>query len=163
MAPTGAAGLICLAWEEAGVHRVRRPAGACHPFNQRKEMALTIVETRAITGGVDTHADAHVAAALDPIGGLLGVQEFPATATGYAQLLDWLGGFGTVALVGVEGTGSYGAGLARHLAAVGARVVEVDRADRQVRQRQGHTDPLDAVSAVRVAKSGRASGAPKRA
>ncbi len=79
---------------------------------------MTIVEDRpVITGGVDTHADLHVAAALDPLGGLLGVQEFPATATGYAQLLGWLGGFGAVALVGVEGTGSYGAGLARHLAA----------------------------------------------
>ena len=62
------------------------------------------------------------------IGGLLGVREFPATAAGYAELLGWLGGFGTVALVGVEGTGSYGAGLARHLAAAGVRVVEVDRA-----------------------------------
>jgi hypothetical protein len=77
---------------------------------------LTIVETRAITGGVDTHADVHVAAALDPIGGLLGVQEFPATQTGYARLLAWLGEFGTVCLVGIEGTGSYGAGLARHVA-----------------------------------------------
>ena len=55
---------------------------------------MTIVKTRAITGGVDTHADMHVAAALDPIGGLLGVQEFPATAGGYAGLLGWLGGFG---------------------------------------------------------------------
>ena len=70
---------------------------------------MTIVEDRpVITGGVDTHADLHVAAALDPLGGLLGVQEFPASANGYARLLDWLGGFGTVALVGVEGTGSYG-------------------------------------------------------
>ena len=123
---------------------------------------MTIVEDRpVITGGVDTHADLHVAAALDPLGGLLGVQEFPATATGYAQLLGWLGGFGTVALVGVEGTGSYGAGLARHLAAAGVRVVEVDRADRQDRHRQGKSDPLDAVSAARAAQSGRASGAPK--
>ena len=82
---------------------------------------MTIVEERpVITGGVDTHADLHVAAALDPIGGLLGVQEFPATAAGYASLLGWLSGFGEVALVGVEGTGSYGAGLARHLAAAGA-------------------------------------------
>jgi hypothetical protein len=64
----------------------------------------------------------HVAAALDPIGGLLGVQEFPATAGGYAGLLGWLGGFGTVALVGIEGTGSYGAGLARHVTAAGIRV-----------------------------------------
>ncbi len=66
-------------------------------------MALTIVETRAITGGVDTHADVHVAAALDPVGGLLGVQEFPVTPAGYARLLGWLGGFGTVCLVGIEG------------------------------------------------------------
>jgi transposase len=124
-------------------------------------MTLTIVETRAITGGVDTHADTHVAAALDPIGGLLGVQEFPATPAGYAQLLGWLGGFGTVCLVGIEGTGSYGAGLARHVTAAGVRVVEVDRADRQDRRRQGKSDPLDAVSAARAAQSGRARGAPK--
>jgi len=121
----------------------------------------TRVETRAITGGVDTHADVHVAAALDPVGGLLGVQEFPASPAGYAQLLGWLGGFGTVCLVGVEGTGSYGAGLARHIIAAGVRVVEVDRADRQDRRRAGKSDPLDAVSAARAAQSGRAAGAPK--
>ena len=63
-----------------------------------------------MTGGVDTHADAHVAAALDGIGGLLGVQEFAATPAGYARLLGWLQGFGTVGLAGIEGTGSYGAG-----------------------------------------------------
>src|SRR6516164_6679431 len=101
-------------------------------------MTVTIVETRtparAITGGVDTHADMHVAAALDPLGGLLGVAEFPATPAGYACLLEWLGGFGTVCLVGIEGTGSYGAGLARPTAAAGIRVVEVDRSDRQDRR-----------------------------
>ena len=85
---------------------------------------MTIVETRAVTGGVDTHADVHVAAALDPVGGLLGVEEFPVSPAGYARLLCWLGGFGTVCLVGIEGTGSYGAGLARHVAAAGIRVVE---------------------------------------
>src|SRR5215472_15230182 len=128
-------------------------------------MTVTIVETRlqarAITGGVDTHAGVHVAAALDPVGGLLGVAEFPATPAGYAQLLGWLGGFGTVCLAGVEGTGSYGAGLARYLAAAGVRVVEVDRSDRQDRRRAGKSDPLDAVSAARAAQSGRARGAPK--
>jgi transposase len=128
-------------------------------------MTVTIVETRpqacAITGGVDTHADVHVAAALDPIGGLLGVQEFPATAAGYARLLGWLGGFGAVCLVGVEGTGSYGAGLARHIATAGIRVVEVDRSDRQDRRRAGKSDPLDAISATRAAQSGRAAGEPK--
>jgi transposase len=86
-----------------------------------------VEEARPITGGVDTHADTHVAAALDPVGGLLGVREFPATAAGYARLLGWLGGFGTVCLAGIEGTGSYGAGLARHITAAGIGVVEVDR------------------------------------
>src|SRR5712692_10172388 len=124
-------------------------------------MALTIVETHAITGGAGTHADTHVAAALDPIGGLLGVGEFPATPARYARLLDWLGGFGTVCLVGIEGTGSYGAGLSRHVTGAGVRVVEVDRSDRQDRRRQGKSDPLDAVSAARAAQSGRARGAPK--
>jgi transposase len=123
---------------------------------------MTIVEDRpVITGGVDTHADVHVAAALDPIGGLLGVRQFPATAAGYADLLEWLGELGTVSLVGIEGTGSYGAGLARYMAGAGIRVVEVDRCDRQDRRRQGKSDPLDAVSAARAAQSGRASGTPK--
>ena len=110
---------------------------------------------------MDTHADVHVAAALDPIGGLLGVREFPATTAGYARLLGWLAGFGTVALVGIEGTGSYGAGLARHMAGAGVRVVEAVRSDRQDRRRQGKSDPLDAVSAARAAQPGRARGAPK--
>src|SRR2546427_1008116 len=123
-------------------------------------MALTIVET-PITGGVDTHADVHVAAALDPVGGLLGVAEFPAPRAGYAGLLSWLGGLGAVCLIGIEGTGSYGAGLARYVATAGIRVVEVDRSDRQDRRRQGKPDPLDAVSAARAAQSGRARGAPK--
>src|SRR5712664_2836122 len=103
---------------------------------------------RAVTGGVDTHADTHMAAALDQIGGLPGVQEFPATAAGYGRLLDWLGGFGAVCLAGIEGTGSYGAGLARHIAAAGVRVVEVDLSDRQDRRRQGKSDrpPLSTTS-----------------
>ena len=88
----------------------------------------------------------HVAAALDPIGGLLGVREFPATAVGYDRLLDWLSGFGTVCLVGIEGTGSYGAGLVRHITAAGVRVVEVDCSDRQDRRRQGKSDSLGAAA-----------------
>jgi transposase len=66
-----------------------------------------------------------------------------------------------VCLVGIEGTGSYGAGLTRHMSAAGVRVAEVDRSDRQDRHRQGKSDPLDAVSAARAAQSGRARGAPK--
>src|SRR3954452_10539520 len=98
-------------------------------------MAMTIVEAaRLVTGGVDTHLDVHVAAALDPLGGLLGVESFPTTRAGFGQLLGWMTGFGPVCLVGVEGTGSYGAGLARHLTAAGVEVVEVDRPDRQARR-----------------------------
>ncbi len=76
---------------------------------------MTIVETRVITGGVDTHLDTHVAAALDANGGTLGVESFPTTPSGYRALLVWLASFGDVARVGVEGTGAYGAGLARFL------------------------------------------------
>jgi transposase len=79
-------------------------------------MAMTIVETtRLITGGVDTHLDVHVAAAVDANGGVLGVESFATTPAAYVELHGWLAGFGTVDRVGVEGTGAYGAGLARHL------------------------------------------------
>jgi len=122
---------------------------------------MTIVESRAVTGGVDTHLDTHVAAALDAIGGLLGVESFPTTPAGYRMLLDWLSSFGTVERVGIEGTGSYGAGLARHLQALGLSVVEVNRADRSARRREGKSDPLDAISAARAAQSGRATGSSK--
>jgi len=114
-----------------------------------------------VTGGVDTHLDLNVAAALDGIGGLLAVAEFPATSAGHRELLGWLSGFGPVARVGVEGTGSYGAGLARFLRAAGVQVVEVDRPNRQARRRCGKSDPLDAVEAARAALSGRACGAAK--
>ena len=114
-----------------------------------------------IAGGVDTHLDVHVAAALNAIGGLLGVQSFPADGPGYRRLLASLGSFGTVVMVGVEATGSYGAGLTRHLHDKGMRVVEVDRPNRQERRRAGKSDPIDAVEAARAALSGRAKGQPK--
>jgi transposase len=114
-----------------------------------------------VTGGVDTHLDLNVAAALDPVGGLLGVAEFPTTLAGHRELLGWLSGFGPVARAGVEGTGSYGAGLARFLRAAGVEVVEVDRPNRQARRRSGKSDPLDAIEAARAALSGRACGAAK--
>ena len=61
-----------------------------------------------VTGGVDTHQDQHVAAALDQLGRVLGTQSFPTTLVGYRHLHRWLSSFGTLALVGVQGTGSYG-------------------------------------------------------
>ena len=125
-------------------------------------MAETMVEgTRAITGGVDTHLEVHVAAALDPVGGLLGVKEFCTSREGERDLLAWLGGVGPVERVGVEGTGSYGASLGRFLSAAGVQVVEVDRPNRQARHRHGKSDPVDAVEAARAALGGRAAGATK--
>ncbi len=125
---------------------------------------MSIVEsTRPVTGGVDTHLDQHVAAALDATGALLGVEAFPATTAGYRDLHGWLGGFGQVVAVGVEGTGAYGVGLARFLHSASVKVVEVDRPNRQVRRRHGKSDPLDAVEAARAALSGRASGIAKTA
>jgi transposase len=115
-----------------------------------------------VTGGVDTHRDTHTAAALDGQGRLLGHQQFPASAAGYAALLAWLRAFGQLVLVGVEGTGSYGAELAFALQQAGVAVVEVDRPDRAARRRDGKSDPLDAEAAARAALAGRANGRPKR-
>ena len=116
---------------------------------------------RSVVGGVDTHADVHVGAAVDHNGGLLGVESFPADGVGYEGLLGWLAGFGSVSLVGVEGTGSYGVGLARFLTASDVEVVEVDRPNRQIRRKVGKSDPVDAVAAARAALSGQATGKPK--
>src|ERR1051325_5568421 len=104
-------------------------------------MAMTIVEmTRPVTGGVDTHADVHFAAAVDATGGVLGVEMFAKTPRGYAELADWLSRVAEVVRVGVEGTGAYGAGLARHLRGEGLVVIEVDRPNRQERRRNGKSD-----------------------
>jgi transposase len=125
-------------------------------------MAMTIVEAaRTVIGGVDTHLDVHVAAALDPIGGLLGVESFATTPRGYKAMLEWMRGFGTLSQVGVEGTGAYGAGLGRFLRRAGVEVVEVDRPNRQARRSKGKSDVADAVEAARAVLSGRAAGAPK--
>jgi len=122
----------------------------------------TMAEPRArVTAGVDTHLDVHVVAALDGIGGELGVQSFPTTPAGYQGLLKWLRSFGDLALVGIEGTGSYGAGLSRYLLAEGIAVVEVDRPNRQNRRRRGKSDPVDALAAARAAQSGDAAGQAK--
>lgn len=114
-----------------------------------------------VTGGVDTHGDFHVVAALDQLGRELGWASFPTTPAGYAELKSWLGAFGPVRVIGVEGTGAYGAGLTRALSAVGLHVVEVDRPDRKDRHRRGKSDPIDAYAAARAAQSGRADGTPK--
>ncbi|WP_329067310.1 IS110 family transposase [Amycolatopsis sp. NBC_01480] len=116
---------------------------------------------QVITAGVDTHRDFHWAAVKNTLGQVLGTRRFAATGAGYQALLAWLRGFGTVTAVGVEGTGSYGAGLTRYLTGEHVRVVEVNRPNRQKRRRQGKTDPLDAISAAAATQSGDATAAPK--
>ena len=111
-----------------------------------------------ITGGVDTHKEFHVAAVIDDVGRLLGTSSFRATACGYDELVCWMRSFGDLVMVGVEGTGCYGAGLARHLAQESVEVREVNRPSRQTRRRKGKSDPVDAEAAARAALSGEATG-----
>jgi transposase len=114
-----------------------------------------------VTGGAGTHADVHVAAVVDQVGRVLGTQACPATAAGYRAALAWMRAHGELVKVGVEGTGSSGAGLARYLAAGGIEVAEVIRPDRQARRQRGKSDAADAVAATVAALSGEASGMPK--
>ncbi len=95
-------------------------------------MTTMTPEPGFVTGGVDTHVDLHVAAAVDHLGRVLGTETFPTTNCGYRHLSRWLRSFGPVHAVGVEGTGSYGSALAGHLTAVGLKVIEVSRPNRQV-------------------------------
>ncbi|MEU3989504.1 IS110 family transposase [Streptomyces platensis] len=111
--------------------------------------------------GVDTHGEVHVAAALCPLGKILGTKSFPATAVGYRRLLAWASKLGTVRRAGVEGTGTFGAGLSRYLLAQHVEVYEVNRPDRTARRLRGKSDPLDAQAAARAVLSGRATARAK--
>ena len=124
-------------------------------------MTSMTTTTSHVTGGVDTHGQTHHGAALDSVGRQLGDQEFPTTPAGYRALVNWLQVFGHLERVGVEGTGTYGAGLTRQLRTTGVTVVEVDRPDRKARRAQGKSDPLDAYSPARAALARKATGVPK--
>jgi transposase len=139
-------------------HTSTRKAGA-RTSNTRKPgaPARPVTPVGDITGGVDTHRDFHVAAATDTLGHDLGTRRFPATTAGHTALLAWLTEFGPVATVGVEGTGSYGAGLTLHLHTHGVTVIEVNRPNRQTRRRTGKSDPAAAVATL----TGKATAAPK--
>ena len=114
-----------------------------------------------VTCGVDTHAEVHVIAAVDQLGRLVGTSSAPTTPAGYAALLRWAQQFGTVGAFGIEGTGSYGAGLARWLRARGYAVIEVERPKRQDRRRRGKSDTIDAEAAARAVQAGTATAQPK--
>ena len=112
--------------------------------------------------GVDTHLDFHVAVALDNLGRRLGELAVPTTTKGYKRLVCWAEDFGAVRCAGVEGTSSYGAGLARYLRAAGVAVAEIERPKRRHLRRNGKSDPLDA-EAARAVLAGETAGTPKRA
>ncbi|MCP4383596.1 MAG: IS110 family transposase [Hyphomicrobiales bacterium] len=115
--------------------------------------AMLSDSTRLVTGGIDTHKDVHVAAVVDDLGAEIATRAFPATADGYRDLAGWLTSHDEVDRVGVEGCGSWGAGIARHLSVAGVTVVEINRPNRQARRR-GKYDPLDALAAARAALGG---------
>jgi hypothetical protein len=118
---------------------------------------------RTIVVGVDTHKAFHVAAAKDALGHDVAEARFEATAHGYEDLRMWAKDLGEVEAFGIEGPGSYGMGLARHLASAGEAVVEVGRPSREHRARQGKSDPADARAAAAAVLAGDALGRPKSA
>lgn len=117
--------------------------------------------TEPITLGIDTHRDNHVAASLDSMGRVVATETFSANACGYQSLVKWAETFGAIDVAGIEGTGSWGAGLARHVASLGIEVREVNRPNRQHRRRYGKSDTADAVAAARAVQSGEADGLPR--
>ncbi len=116
-----------------------------------------------VTLGVDTHADNHVAAALDQLGRQLGTLTIPTSTRGFHELVEWAWQFGVIDRVAVEGTGCWGAGLSRRLRDEGFVVVEVDRPGRRIRRLHGKSDTVDAIAAARAVQSGEALGTPKAA
>jgi transposase len=129
-------------------------------------MAITTIahaRPTRVTIGVDTHGDVHVAHAKDQLGRRLETVSIPTTPTGYQDLLAWARGLGQVQAWGVEGTGSYGAGLARYLGKAGQVVLEVNRPDRAARRRRGKSDPVDAEAAARAVQAGEVTIVPKAA
>ncbi len=111
--------------------------------------------------GIDTHKATHVAVAIDTQGIRLAALSIPTNPKGYLELERWSRSLGQVLAFGIEGTGSYGAGLSRSLLAHDHNVIEVTRPNRQLRYTQGKTDSLDAEGAARSVLSGQATARPK--
>jgi transposase len=124
-------------------------------------MTATPPQATCVIGGVDTHADTIHVAAIDDLGRELGDREFATTPVGYRDAMAFLIGHGTVSVIGIEGTSSYGAGITRTARAAGIEVREVTRPDRATRRMRGKSDPIDAYAAAHAVLSGRAEASPK--
>lgn len=117
-------------------------------------MSIVATETPSVIGGIDTHQDLHTAAVVGADGAVLGSEAFSTTRAGYRAMLRWFRSHGDVLRVGVEATGTYGAGITRHLALAGIPVLEVTGPDKSFRRAKGKDDTLDAVAAARAALTG---------
>jgi transposase len=142
-------------------HSPVRPRDRRGPPNQGRLALRQTAPAAEIVVGIDTHKDTHTAVALDALGARLGAMTAPVSRDGYRRIETWARSFGPVRAFGVEGTGSYGAGLSRALREAGHRVLEVNRPDRGARRRQGKDDTLDAEAAARAVLGGRATAEPK--
>ncbi|WP_181038648.1 transposase [Arthrobacter sp. ZGTC131] len=118
-------------------------------------------ETTNVIAGIDTHSDTHHVAVINEYGKPLADKEFLAFGSGYWKIVDFITSYGTVTAVGVEGTGSYGAELARTLRGEGLTVLEVNRPNRAARRLKGKSDPLDAYQAAQSVLDGRSTSIPK--
>ena len=149
--------------ERAGIAQAER--GQLADRNPRRPPVTTSIliqpETRTVIVGVDTHKHVHVAVAINTRGIRLGDQSFVADSGGYRALITWADTHGRIKAFGIEGTGSYGAGLARAVRRAGHRVVEVNRGDRHTRRAVGKSDTVDAESAARSVLAGQATATPK--
>src|SRR6202453_4624052 len=130
---------------------------------QSRRLGMVVTEgTRRIVGGVDTHKDLHVAAVVDEQNRVLGTRSFATTRQGYRQMLAWMRAFGDLQRIGIESTGSYGAGLLRFMQQAGITVLEVTTPDKQDRRRRGKNDELDAQNAAHAAFAGQRTVTPRR-
>lgn len=123
-------------------------------------LTISCLEGEVILG-VDTHRDTHAAVLVDALGRLVAAETFATTRRGMRALITWAKGRGTVRRAGVEGTGSFGAGVTRALRLEGIEVIEVTRAARVGGRHLGKNDTRDAEAAARSVLSGQATAEPK--
>lgn len=117
--------------------------------------------TTNVIAGIDTHADTHHVAVINEYGKAPRGQGIPGRGHRLSEDREFITRYGTVTAVGVEGTGSYGAEIAKTLRGEGLCVLEVNRPNRAARRLKGKPDPLDAYQAAQSVLDGRTTAIPK--